>query len=631
MSVNGFIKRMSFVLPLLLSTLTAFAQSDCLQWGYYGGDGTDLGTIGSGGTEYGVAIFVPGDGALKGGSIEGVKIPVNDGSAVTSMKAWITTDKSLSTVLNCARQIDVALDSIPKGLITKERDEIYVTVMFDSAFAIPEEGCYLGYTFGVKVENYFPTDYYAIPLHDYTFNDRGLYLYANNIGEWGEYGSTMGVSGMMALISGISMAKYDLTFSQFTEKILCADKRYSIPVVVNANAQVSIDSIEYRVKIGDFEEARVDSLSISAGIAKQAVLNVVVPAPADAGEYVVELQILNVNGEENSSVATVTSSPVRVVSREETRNTLMEEYTGAKCGWCSRGIVGMEVLREKYGDRFVGIAIHQFTASVAQDAMYFKNYRYHGMSSAPNCLLDNKINADPYYGTGYYYNICGDFEQYNSILPLVDIDLSAEWTDADKTTVRVDADVVGLCPGDYTISYALTADNLHGTTTPWAQANYMASCEPSSQLINNDPNLTPYASGGVYGQTVLYPYFNDVLVGSSYNEARENLATSLGSLATEETKHNSYTMTLPTTPASLRTQLGENKDKIYAIAVVWDKKGQVAQAKRVLVSVPASIMSNEGGEREVRGVREAFNLAGQRVDEDYKGIVVLGGKKMFEK
>ena len=31
MSVNGFIKRMSFVLPLLLSTLTAFAQDDCLQ------------------------------------------------------------------------------------------------------------------------------------------------------------------------------------------------------------------------------------------------------------------------------------------------------------------------------------------------------------------------------------------------------------------------------------------------------------------------------------------------------------------------------------------------------------------------------------------------------------------------
>ena len=34
---------------------------------------------------------------------------------------------------------------------------------------------------------------------------------------------------------------------------------------------------------------------------------------------------------------------------------------------------------------------------------------------------------------------------------------------------------------------------------------------------------------------------------------------------------------------------------------------------------------------EVRGVREAFNLAGQRVGNDYKGIVVLGGKKMFEK
>lgn len=37
---------------------------------------------------------------------------------------------------------------------------------------------------------------------------------------------------------------------------------------------------------------------------------------------------------------------------------VIEEATGTWCGWCVRGIVGMNQLEEKYPDTFIGLAIH---------------------------------------------------------------------------------------------------------------------------------------------------------------------------------------------------------------------------------------------------------------------------------
>ena len=38
------------------------------------------------------------------------------------------------------------------------------------------------------------------------------------------------------------------------------------------------------------------------------------------------------------------------------RKVVVEELTGTACGWCPRGLVGMKMLRDLYGDRFIGVA-----------------------------------------------------------------------------------------------------------------------------------------------------------------------------------------------------------------------------------------------------------------------------------
>lgn len=42
----------------------------------------------------------------------------------------------------------------------------------------------------------------------------------------------------------------------------------------------------------------------------------------------------------------------------QTKRVVEEEFTGTHCGWCVRGIAGIEASKQKYGDRLIVIAVH---------------------------------------------------------------------------------------------------------------------------------------------------------------------------------------------------------------------------------------------------------------------------------
>lgn len=80
------------------------------------------------------------------------------------------------------------------------------------------------------------------------------------------------------------------------------------------------------------------------------------------------------------------------------RRVVCEEGTGTWCGFCVRGVVGMEYMKETYPD-FIGIAVH-----VGQDIMTVDGYSdvlnsaeyFYG--SAPKCIFNRKKEymGDPY-------------------------------------------------------------------------------------------------------------------------------------------------------------------------------------------------------------------------------------------
>ena len=118
-----------FVLALL--ALTAQAQDDLTWWGYYTNQQTALtGTYGLG--DYEVAMFIPGDGDMKGVNIEAIRVQTRNYSFTKDFKFWIRT--SLDG------------ENIAEAIPAEVTQNGTTTATFTEAVAIPETGIYVGST-----------------------------------------------------------------------------------------------------------------------------------------------------------------------------------------------------------------------------------------------------------------------------------------------------------------------------------------------------------------------------------------------------------------------------------------------------------------------------------------------------
>ena len=270
------------------------------------------------------------------------------------------------------------------------------------------------------------------------------------------------------------------------------------------------------------------------------------------------------------------------LSKAVARRTVVEEYTGTGCGWCPRGWVGMEKLKRDYPETFIGIAFHKYNTS---DPMYVANYystQALGISGAPGCNMNRRMEMDPYYGT--YNGIWNDFEAFNAELPAVDVSLTATWN-SDKTAVDIKTSVEPLTKDlGFTVAYVLTADNLSGTTSAWKQANYYASNYTKSQFPD-DPELAEFARGGSKGQSSVALTFNDVMIGSSYNNSGKNLATAIPGADQAQlgtVYQGNYSVAMPT-KATLKEAIQLNK--VFAnVLVISNATGEILNAARIAIT-----------------------------------------------
>ena len=239
---------------------------------------------------------------------------------------------------------------------------------------------------------------------------------------------------------------------------------------------------------------------------------------------------------------------------------LIEEYTGTWCGWCIRGLVGMELMRETFGDDFIGVAYHN------GDAMQITTNYPSNVSGYPSAFLDRNYSTDPLYGSG---NVSGgiidDMEQMAAIEAIAGIDVTAQWTSEDKTAI--DVNVTSYFTSDYSdanfaIEVMLIADDLYGTGNTWNQMNLYS-------------NYNEYAEDDYLGlwttmpSTITGVHFNDVLVG--FSGVIDNSLPS--SIVAYDEYNTNYTFELSRLP---KPSLIQNKDNLHVIAVVVYKNNRKA-------------------------------------------------------
>lgn len=577
-------------------------------WGYYTKDGEDfladiqsnrvglVGTGDAGTVECGYYVKVAGT-ILENSSIQAVRIAMPEAAVVKSGSVKIY-DKNQK--LKVTKAITV-------GAL---KDCAYTDVMLSDPFTLTDD-CYIALS--VTTSGYTDGARYPIFI-DKTQSVAGS-MYIIQSGKFYDYSSQFGPLVFQLALSDCEIPAHGLSFgttSGYTE----VNKEYTIDLPLSSSSSVATTSIDYTVSVAGGEPVEHHAeVALPAGFNVEGTLPVTFTAPAEAGNYTVDVQLTKVNGEDNALADKVASSSFVNVDRWIDRNCVMEEFTGTGCGWCPRGMAGMDICRRYLGDRFIGIAYHLFNST---DPMYATGVPNLGWSGAPSCTLDRSgAEMDPYYGSGDI--ILDDINARLKLPGLVDLSGTTAELSEDLKKVTVNASIDAVSAGTYELVYVLLCDSLAGST--FKQSNYYASYALSQVgAYDEEDMIRKFVKGGEWGTSSPLVVYDDVAIASSYvsQVSKGGKVT----LAKDEKQTASYTLTLPT-KAVLKNAV-QNSWKLSAAVLAVGSNGEVANAIRVKINNidEAAGIQNVVANTEVKEVAR-YSLDGRRVSANTPGVQVV--------
>ncbi len=574
-----------------------------LWWGYVGADDVCNG-LGIGKAEtYDCAVFFPASQEIAAGkTIHSVRFQLLT-TNVTNVKVWIA--ESLPTTVDKALQV-VNVVKIRKGV-----NDVPLT----TPYTIGSKGVYVGYSFTIPALQ-TQEDSYPVPV---TGTDlTSALLLRTSSTSWSDLnGQGFGRLYLQVLLEGVFPYKNAASFasSNLGEAVAVLGDKGAIDVPLTNKGTVNLNSIDYTVTTdGVTSEERHLDLPSAVALGGTTTVSIQVEADDVPGQKEKTLTITKVNGVANEQDGQTTQLTMSTLSELVHRGVAVEEYTGTTCGWCPRGIVGMEKMRRELGDSFVGIAIHRYASSTSSDAMYISSYSHVSFGGAPSCRINRGAEVDPYYGSGY--DILDDLRAVLAIPAKVGVEVTGVWN-ADSTKVEATATLSSVLPDcDYKIEYVLIADSLKGTGTAWNQTNYYY--QYTASQVPDD--LAVFVKNGKYGKSsVSGLIFNDVAIAV----AKSTQTTAPGVLTLGEPVTNTYTLSMPTNATLLKAI---KKERVAVVALVIDKKtNRIANAaKFYMPGYDASSAIHDTGVAERHSQVEArYSLDGRQLPAGQKGLSIV--------
>ncbi len=150
-----------------------------------------------------------------------------------------------------------------------------------------------------------------------------------------------------------------------------------------------VNAITIKSQIGDEPEVLYDINFPDVLPGRESQINIEgLKATSVAENAPVSMEIVKVNGADNAMPVKVVTGTVHVMSEYYNRPVVIEEGTGTTCGFCPRGYLGMEYMREKYNSsEFIGIAAHIYSD---KDPMWCGSYKSaESIFIAPGAYLAN--------------------------------------------------------------------------------------------------------------------------------------------------------------------------------------------------------------------------------------------------
>ena len=498
------------------------------------------------------------------------------------------------------------------------------TQMFSTPYTIKaDQDIYAGFTYNQTAtrsgQNY-TTDAYPLSLVQKGLSGQTFYMYANipasygGTGEgWYNFGNTSGNISIQLIIEGDCQGQYLLPLEMSDFQSAVGHDCIATILAQNVGAQ-PVSKFSYVVtRNGEASEEKTMNLE-TPKTGTIAELPIVIPAATATGKFPIAVSVTKVNDEPNTASGTAEATN-EVKAKLFAPTVVMEEYTGSGCQWCPRGMVGMEKIAKALGKQFIGIAWHRYNAG---DPMYTINYANLGFTGAPNCKL-NRVTAqiDPYYGTGS--TIVDDALALLEGIPEAAVtSIDAQWSTEAQDSVFIQAEFESQEDKTYQVAYVLTADDVKGEGSLWAQTNGF-----SKQNGVFSYSQLPDDLKFLWNQPAAwYTSYPDVLIGSSYIRT-----TNKGDNVTvpaDGTAHGQYNVGLPLATSNVMT--GVNKTKINAIVLLIDPTTRTivnaAKTSDIKAWTAGINTVDNGAAKDAKEVAR-YTVGGQQISAPVKGINIV--------
>lgn len=345
-------------------------------------------------------------------------------------------------------------------------------VALDTPFEIDGSAFYIGYQTVTKASTDYP-----IGVDGFSTSDR----LANSIydgSRWGNYGSDYGAVCLRAVIEGDNLAEYDITVTDFdVQGLVKLDTPFDAVVNFTNSGTATITELTASCLI-DGKTVTPSSMKIYP----EAV------APGEFGELhidglvceiegmdlPIELTVTKVNGQDDENITdNVVSTTISCTQEVYARNVVVEEWTGNWCGWCPRGIVGMEYMEDKYGDEgFIGIAVHASSSlgsgTEPMECSSYLSLLYKYCDGFPGCIINRTYSCDPSAGNleSYYLSAV-------KTPSVAKVDVYANYYDDDPTKLYMSANTrfaLSSENANYKLAFVITENGVG----PYYQTNYYA-------------------------------------------------------------------------------------------------------------------------------------------------------------
>jgi hypothetical protein len=181
------------------------------------------------------------------------------------------------------------------------------------------------------------------------------------------------------------------------------------------------------------------------------------------------------------------------------RRVLLEEGTGAWCGYCPDAHVTMKKAKEQFGDKVINVSYHNDDSmSIVSGDSFLNTY----FSSYPDAILDRKINLG---STSTWLNELSSRINGNSPVELF-IEMKSYNVSNRTITYTVRVKFSDYWYGNLNIGSIVTEDRVRGNASPnlWSQNNYYSKFHSGGAGGANHPlyNENEYMDGYIHNSVV---------------------------------------------------------------------------------------------------------------------------------